>query len=176
MRFLCLSTYRDAAHLSRLWQGLSGDASTILLNEEIVIVGMIVRLFLFNVWISIMVSVCCGHWLSARVLHIILCSDSHANRNAGCAIYHLPIARLEPQFMLLLSWLTDRIGLLAVLVADDVFLTLLALLFLLLVTLRVQEVEDHWLDCRLLLRLPQLFELCWVSLALDFLEDDDRLS
>ena len=101
-----------------------------------------------------------GHRLGTLILDFILGGNLHAKWDSRCSVDHC-ILTLKSHFLLLFltRCLPCGMSLLAVLEADDMLLPILTLLALLLFILCVEEVENHWLDCGLLLGLPQLFEL-----------------
>ena len=86
-------------------------------------------------------------------------------------VNHRILTSLEPERRLLLGRSTSVV-LLSVLIAYDVLLPFLSVL---LITLGIEEVEHHGLDCRLLLGLAELFKLCISLIAVTIFEDDDIL-
>ena len=92
---LCLCSHWDTVHLSWLLQSLSSNTRPILLNEEVIVISMVMRLLWLDVWISVMIGIGCWHWLNTGILHFTL-SNSHSDRNASCSINHRMLTRLEP--------------------------------------------------------------------------------
>ena len=86
-------------------------------------------------------------------------------------VNHRILTRIEPECRLLLDRSTSLV-LLSVLIAYDVLLPFLSVL---LITLGIEEVEHHGLDCRLLLGLAELFKLCISLVAVTIFKDYDIL-